>query len=242
MKCEKIETWTKTLTSLFSRECGVDGDMLLQVSSLSLSTTWPVTKFPIVQLTDIEIKDDIGIKNGILRKRFIRELKELKKTADYTSCDGGLTANFLSRWITTKKWNDNESVFFWQGWTRVSWVHLLSDPRRTEPRLDAAFECSWPWGYAQGKEFADLWNWCPVISKLSFIADKKTPLNLFSISINKDCGVESAIHRHKIIDAAINGTDDESFADRWFDFCGIILILSLLFAYCMHASTRVFVF
>merc|ERR1719295_939165 len=44
------------------RECGVDGDMLLQ-------------------LTDIEIKDDIGIKNGILRKRFIRELKELKKTA-----------------------------------------------------------------------------------------------------------------------------------------------------------------
>ena len=53
--------------------------------------------FPIVQLTDIEIKDDIGIKNGILRKRFIRELKELKKTADYTSCDGGLTANFLSR-------------------------------------------------------------------------------------------------------------------------------------------------
>ena len=215
--------------------------MLLQVSSLSLSTTWPATKFPIVQLTDIEIKDDIGIKNGILRKRFIRELKELKKTADYTSCDGGLTANFLSRWITTKKWNDNESVFFWQGWTRVSWVHLLSDPRRTEPRLDAAFECSWPWGYAQGKEFADLWNWCPVISKLSFIADKKTPLNLFySISINKDCGVESAIHRHKIIDAAINGTDDESFADRWFDFCGIILILSLLFAYCMHAPTRVF--
>ena len=30
----------------------------------------------------------------------------------------------------------------------------------------------------------------------------------------QDCGVESAIHRHKIIDAAINGTDDENFADR----------------------------
>merc|ERR1719385_199766 len=56
------------------RECGVDGDMLLQ-------------------LTDNEIKDDIGI----LRKRFIRELKELKKTADYTSCNGGITANFLAR-------------------------------------------------------------------------------------------------------------------------------------------------
>ena len=50
-----------------------------------------------MQLTDSEIKDDIGIKNGILRKRFIRELKELKKTADYTSCDGGITANFLAR-------------------------------------------------------------------------------------------------------------------------------------------------
>ena len=34
MTREKIETWTKTLTSFFSRECGVDGDMLLQVSSL----------------------------------------------------------------------------------------------------------------------------------------------------------------------------------------------------------------
>ena len=30
----------------------------------------------------------------------------------------------------------------------------------------------------------------------------------------QDCGVESAIHRHKIVDAAVNGTDDESFADR----------------------------
>ena len=146
--------------------------MLLQVSSLSLSTTWPVTKFPIVQLTDIEIKDDIGIKNGILRKRFIRELKELKKTADYTSCDGGLTANFLSRWITTKKWNDNESVFFWQGWTRVSWVHLLADPRRTEPRLDAAFECSWPWGYAQGNKFINLFDLTVISKKKYEIQDK----------------------------------------------------------------------
>merc|ERR1719278_973342 len=51
----------------------------------------------LLQLTDTEIKDDIGITNGILRKRFIRELRELKKTADYTSCDGGLTANFLGR-------------------------------------------------------------------------------------------------------------------------------------------------
>ena len=150
--------------------------MLLQVSSLSLSTTWPVTKFPIVQLTDIEIKDDIGIKNGILRKRFIRELKELKKTADYTSCDGGLTANFLSRWIPHIKiklqWKCLSWFFVWQGWTRVSWVHLLSDPRRTEPRLDAALECSWPWGYAQGNKFINLFDLTVISKKKYEIQDK----------------------------------------------------------------------
>ena len=51
----------------------------------------------LLQLTEAEIKDDVGIVNGILRKRFMRELRELKKTADYTSCDGGLMANFLGR-------------------------------------------------------------------------------------------------------------------------------------------------
>jgi len=59
-------------------ELRVDGDMLLQ-------------------LTEQEIRDDIGLTNGILRKRFMRELRELKKNADYTSCDGGLMANFLNR-------------------------------------------------------------------------------------------------------------------------------------------------
>merc|ERR1711936_1447038 len=60
------------------QELRVDGDMLLQ-------------------LTETEIKDDIGLLNGILRKRFMRDLRELKKSADYTSCDGGLMANFLNR-------------------------------------------------------------------------------------------------------------------------------------------------
>jgi len=123
------------------RECGVDGDMLLQ-------------------LTDVEIKDDIGIKNGILRKRFIRELKELKKTADYTSCDGGITANFLAR-VGPE----------YRGYT---------------------------YSLIQGELSLDL------MQRLS-AADLEDML--------KDCGVESAIHRHKIVDAAINGTDDESFAD-----------------------------
>ena len=46
----------------------VDGDLLLQ-------------------LTEEMLKDDIGIKNGILRKRFLRELGNLKRITDYSSCD-----------------------------------------------------------------------------------------------------------------------------------------------------------
>ncbi|CAM1301648.1 SARM1 (predicted) [Pycnogonum litorale] len=46
----------------------VDGDLLLQIDEDNL-------------------RDDIGIKNGILRKRFMRELNQLKIMADYSSCD-----------------------------------------------------------------------------------------------------------------------------------------------------------
>lgn len=31
--------------------------------------------------------NDVGIANGILRKRFLRELGQLKRIADYSSCD-----------------------------------------------------------------------------------------------------------------------------------------------------------
>lgn len=79
---EDVESWVTRVgfqdySSVF-KDCGVDGDMLLQ-------------------LNDQDIKDDIGITNGILRKRFMRELHNLKKNADYTSCDGGLIANFLNK-------------------------------------------------------------------------------------------------------------------------------------------------
>jgi len=124
-------------------ECGVDGDMLLQ-------------------LTDDEIKDDIGISNGILRKRFIRELKELKKNADYTSCDGGLTANFLNRISSDFK---------------VYAYNLILK----ELTLD----------FMQRLNATDLED------------------------MLKDSGVESSIHRHKIIDAVLN-PDDDSLTDSMF--------------------------
>lgn len=46
----------------------VDGDLLLQ-------------------LDEPMLKEDIGIKNGILRRRFLRELSQLKRMADYSSVD-----------------------------------------------------------------------------------------------------------------------------------------------------------
>jgi len=124
-------------------DCGVDGDMLLQ-------------------LTDQEIKDDIGISNGILRKRFIRELKDLKKNADYTSCDGGMTANFLNR--------------------------ISNDFK--------------------------VYTYNLVLKELSLDFMKR--LNASDLEdMLKDSGVESSIHRHKIIEAVLN-PDDDSLLDTMF--------------------------
>ncbi|CAL8120493.1 unnamed protein product [Orchesella dallaii] len=55
----------------------VDGDLLLQ-------------------LTEDMLKDDIEMENGILRKRFMRDLRHLKKMADYSSCDPTNLNDFLS--------------------------------------------------------------------------------------------------------------------------------------------------
>ena len=46
-------------------QCGVDGDILLL-------------------LKDKDIKEDLEMTNGILRKRFLRELKNLRKSCDYS--------------------------------------------------------------------------------------------------------------------------------------------------------------
>jgi len=46
------------------KECGVDGDLLLMLS-------------------DHDCQEDLGMKNGILRRRFLRELAVLRKNADY---------------------------------------------------------------------------------------------------------------------------------------------------------------
>ena len=58
-------------------EAGVDGDLLLQ-------------------LDEANVRDDICIKNGIHRKRFLRELSSLKKNANYSCMDSSDLAGFLA--------------------------------------------------------------------------------------------------------------------------------------------------
>ncbi|XP_017485726.1 PREDICTED: sterile alpha and TIR motif-containing protein 1-like [Rhagoletis zephyria] len=69
---EDVKEWVKQIG--FSNyiaefeKSRVDGDLLLQLNEPMLT-------------------DDIGIRNGILRRRFMRELAELKQITDYSSCD-----------------------------------------------------------------------------------------------------------------------------------------------------------
>lgn len=77
---EDVEEWVKQIG--FSEyaasfvESRVDGDLLLQ-------------------LTEENLREDIGLHNGIHRKRFTRELQKLKKMADYTSRDAANINSFL---------------------------------------------------------------------------------------------------------------------------------------------------
>jgi len=78
---EDVQSWVKragfaAFTEAF-KESRVDGDLLLRLS-------------------ENEMKEDLGIDNGILRKRFIRELTTLKKCADYSCVDRHGIAPFLA--------------------------------------------------------------------------------------------------------------------------------------------------
>ncbi|KAJ8677136.1 hypothetical protein QAD02_012923, partial [Eretmocerus hayati] len=77
---EDVEEWVKQIGFVEYAgnfmESRVDGDLLLQ-------------------LTETNLKDDIGLKNGIQRRRFTRELENLKKMADYSSKDTDNLNNFL---------------------------------------------------------------------------------------------------------------------------------------------------
>ncbi|XP_060659532.1 NAD(+) hydrolase sarm1 isoform X7 [Drosophila nasuta] len=78
---EDVQEWVKQIgfdkyLSLF-KESQVDGDLLLKLNQENL-------------------RDDIGISNGILLKRFERELQNLKRMADYSSKDTAKMHHFLA--------------------------------------------------------------------------------------------------------------------------------------------------
>ncbi|XP_049542919.1 NAD(+) hydrolase sarm1 isoform X3 [Anopheles darlingi] len=79
---EDVREWVKqigfTEYEQHFYESKVDGDLLLQ-------------------LQESNLRDDIGIKNGIQRIRFERELQNLKKMADYSSRDHDGIHSFLNR-------------------------------------------------------------------------------------------------------------------------------------------------
>ncbi|XP_075677995.1 NAD(+) hydrolase sarm1-like isoform X2 [Dermatophagoides pteronyssinus] len=78
---EDVKEWVKQIGfGLYCQEfekSRVDGDILLQ-------------------LNEHMLHDDIGIINGILRKRFMRELANLKQITDYSSCDPTNLASVLN--------------------------------------------------------------------------------------------------------------------------------------------------
>lgn len=112
------------------KDSEVDGDLLLQ-------------------LDENMMKYDLGIENGILRKRFTRELNNLKKSADYTCKDRHGVVPFLT--------SIDQKV------------------------------------YAYGMILADM---SPEFMKRL----NSTDLN----DMLKEAGVQNAVHRHQIIEAALD--------------------------------------
>lgn len=78
---EDVREWVKQIGFVSYEnkffDSRVDGDLLLQ-------------------LTDDNLQEDLGINNGIWRKRFERELQNLKKMADYSSKDTSSIHSFLA--------------------------------------------------------------------------------------------------------------------------------------------------
>ncbi|KAK1157474.1 NAD(+) hydrolase SARM1-like [Acipenser oxyrinchus oxyrinchus] len=79
-KSGEVQTWLQQIgfTAYTERfqELQVDGDLLLNI-------------------TDLELRIDLGMTAGLTRKRFFRELRELKTYANYSTCDPSNLADWL---------------------------------------------------------------------------------------------------------------------------------------------------
>ncbi|XP_060704214.1 NAD(+) hydrolase SARM1 isoform X1 [Hemiscyllium ocellatum] len=79
-KAAAVHTWLQQIGFSVHGErfldLQVDGDLLLLI-------------------TDSELQEDVGISSSITRRRFLRELRELKTYANYSSCDRSNLADWL---------------------------------------------------------------------------------------------------------------------------------------------------
>ncbi|XP_051966725.1 NAD(+) hydrolase SARM1-like [Xyrauchen texanus] len=80
-KCREVQTWLQQIGfSAFSdrfQELLVDGDLLLNI-------------------TEQDLIQDLGMNSGLTRKRFLRDLRVLKTYANYSTCDPSNLADLLA--------------------------------------------------------------------------------------------------------------------------------------------------
>ncbi|KAK4307576.1 hypothetical protein Pmani_020660 [Petrolisthes manimaculis] len=114
---QQVPLWTPEDVKEWVKQCGfsqfgddfvnsrVDGDLLLQ-------------------LVEENLREDIGMKNGILRQRFMRELRKLKLLADYSSCDSTRLNEFMVE--VDKEFAEYTYCMLRAGVTR-EWMRCLSE-------------------------------------------------------------------------------------------------------------------
>merc|ERR1711874_453337 len=101
------------------RQVGVDGDLLLP-------------------LREKELTEDLDMTNGIVRRRFLRELRNLKRMSDYTCVDAEEIAEFLSgiqpdfREYTYNLYKADMTV---ESMVKLCYDVYLTCPVRTGPEL-----------------------------------------------------------------------------------------------------------
>ena len=134
-----------------------------------------------LQLTEEMLRDDIGIKNGLLRRRFMRELTNLKRMADY------------SRYIlnTSDEMIDNFMTFFPpQNFLLIIISNLILScfsPFSCDQTNLSGFLCS------IGQEFSVY-----TYDMLKNHLDRETMLSINEEQLLSECGIKNRIHRLKI--------------------------------------------
>ncbi len=85
----QVSSWSVERVAAWVKSCGFPAEVVEAFASICVDGDL------LLQLEEENLRDDLGITNGILRKRFLRELNVLKKSADYSAKDPEDIAGFL---------------------------------------------------------------------------------------------------------------------------------------------------